>query len=116
MNDDWIKTMFFWSVIGSLAGLLWPLAVAWFKKLSGDLYPIITRRAGPSPIMKAIALIVSGIFIAVVAAAVGFGVFLGDAENRKALQEQGLLAYFLAFNFGFGSASLIEEPLKGNRT
>jgi len=49
------------------------------------------------------------IVIAAVASAVGFFVFLQDAEVREKLQSLGSLAFFAAFSNGFGAASLAEE-------
>ena len=54
----------------------------------------------------------AGLFIAAMVVTLGFAGFLSDDENKKALDAMGLVAYTLAFAYGFGAGQLAEEPLK----
>jgi hypothetical protein len=63
---------------------------------------------------KALGIAIVAIVIACISAAVGFFSFLNNQPNQQQnLMQLGALAYFAAFNYGFTSASLVEEALKG---
>jgi hypothetical protein len=121
--------MFIVSCIGSFAGLFWPLLIAVWKRGSASIYKWIgpearTSFGGEPPtrsrvgyvliewILPGLLFLIAAGVIAVIAAAVGFGVFLQDEKVRKTLQELGFLGYFSAFTYGFSASSLVEEAMK----
>jgi hypothetical protein len=129
MNTDWAREMFIVSCVGSLAGLFWPILIALWKRGSASIYRWIgpeshTHLGGDPPTPSAVRYVfieyifpILGFFLvavisAVIAAAVGFGVFLQDERVRNTLQELGFLGYFSAFTYGFSASSLVEEAMK----
>jgi hypothetical protein len=63
---------------------------------------------------RALGIAIVAVVIASISAAVGFFSFLSNQPNQQeALMKLGALAYFAAFNYGFTSASLVEEAIKG---
>jgi hypothetical protein len=100
--------MYMIAVAGSVFGLLWP----WIVKAWRDTGPTYYVLSAGSSARKYIFWFALTLVIAAALVAVGFATFLGDEENQKELEAAGKAAYFLAFSFGFGTAALIEEPLR----
>lgn len=102
----WMSWMFASVAFGSFSGLFWPAVVKAFRKSTP------TAVAFSDPRMKILRYLGLGVIIALVVSALGFASFLGTPEQQDALRKLGTLAYFTAYTFGFGTASMIEEPLK----
>ncbi len=116
---DWTTEMFFWSVVGAVAGLWYPLLVAvWRKEMSG-LYALGLERTrlsrGARAVLRWLLLGALGVTLGIIIAAVGFGSFLADPARRRELESLGTLAFFTAASYGFSAGSLVAEPLKGGR-
>jgi hypothetical protein len=125
----WTLKMFIFSVVGSLAGILWPILITYYRKHTTDTYKavsgsgarIVKQTPGTkqgmvvslsSSFVSFFVFLVLSIFIAAIASGVGFFAFLQNSDTRTSLQNIGNLGYFSAFSYGFSAASLIEEPLK----
>jgi hypothetical protein len=105
---SWVLSIYVAAVAGSVFGVFWPFIVRLFKaNRPNDLY--VVGGNGPA---RYVVWLVLGVVIGAVVAALGFASFLGTAEAQKALEAQGLVAYFAAFTYGFAAGSLFEEPLK----
>lgn len=139
---DWMLSMFFAAMGGSLASLFWPLLIALWRRqsneitrafgLDGAIGAYASAQDNPGSALfrffyrvfeivllpfvrytgKMIVFLVVAFLIALVSTAIGFATFLQNDETRTALQSTGLLAYFSAFNYGFTAASVVSEPLK----
>ena len=115
--NEWIIQMFIAAVLGSYAGLLWPILVALYRKQSTQIFSMLEIKIMKANnvlliIFKIILFFAVGLVIAIIAAAIGFAAFLQDETTRETLKNLGILAYFSAFTYGFSSASLVEEGLK----
>src|SRR5438874_9227090 len=109
---DWTKTMFAASVLGAIAGLWYPVLIHFWRKGTAALYKLdsASRLARPAQIaLTVLGLFLGGGLLGLIVAAVGFGQFMGDADNakRQTLEGLGVLSYFMAVSFGFSAASLI---------
>lgn len=107
--DAWVLAMYAVSVVGALAGMLWPTLVATFKTGPGLRGVAAYQRFGIGGQMTR--YIVATIAIALVVSALGFLAFTQQAIKDE-LQSLGLLAFFGSFTYGFSAGSAIEEPLK----
>jgi hypothetical protein len=108
-KNEWIAVMYAVAIGGAFIGLLYPSIVAAFiasKPPPRYLDPTWSR------VRQWATYLALGLFLSAVLVTLGFAGFLGDADNQKMLKDAGFVAYTLAFGFGFGSAALIEEPLK----
>ena len=94
--------MFIAAVVGSFAGLVWPLLVRYWQKAAGGLfrYGVGDRLTGVAKFLLLVAIV-----LGVIRAALRFVAFLGDAENRRQLQELGSLAYFSTGTYGFACSN-----------
>lgn len=136
---DWQVQMFVCTVIGSFTGLMWPLLVAIWKKEIAHVYDALglplPGAAEPLPSaerpnlaasilrlfvlpfirlgLRVLTVAVLGIVISLIAAALSFAAFLHDDTVQTTLKTLGLVGYFAAFNYGFSSAAMIGEFLKG---
>lgn len=107
--DGWIAEMFGVAIGGAFVGLLYPSLVKLFRESAP---PLIYVSAALSPGKRWAVYLGVGLVLSAILAALGFVTFLGDEENRQSLKDSGVVAYFAAFTYGFGAASLVEEPLK----
>ena len=109
MNDDaWLISMLFASILGGIAGVVYPMLIAWYKKLQDAMYITVSD----NKILNKIAFVILTVLIATIVVVLGFVAFVGNEQTRQALYDSGMLAYFSAFSSGFTAASFIEEPLK----
>jgi hypothetical protein len=122
---QWLWSMFGVMCAGTFCGLIWPLAIAWWRSQQAELYKWIsppTKYGGVAPssfgkfwvdyLLPFVKFAIVSTFITAVVAALAFGPFLSDGETRKKLYELGWLAYFSAFSAGFAAGSAAEEPMK----
>jgi len=105
---SWVALMYVAAVAGSVFGVFWPFIVRLFRQNAPDDFYVVGG-SGPA---RYVVWLVLGVGIGAVVAALGFASFLGTAAAQKALEDQGLVAYFAAFTYGFAAGSLFEEPLK----
>ncbi len=101
--------MYLVAIGGAFLGLMYPTIIARFKRGPGPRY----RTFGTSSSIGGwVGYLAVGLLISAIVVTLGFGGFLSDENNKKALDAMGLVAYSLAFGFGFGAGQLAEEPLK----
>ena len=107
---SWTLKIWLVAVGGAVFGLLWPYIVAAIRGGPGPKFGIgqFTNSSTGKALVWGLAVLVAS----AVVVSLGFAGFLGDAENRKALEDAGGAAFFLLFTFGFGAAALVEEPLR----
>jgi hypothetical protein len=102
--------MYVIAVAGSVFGLLWPWIVkAWRANAPKPRYYVLGQ---DSKLPQYLFWFGLTLFIAGALVALGFAAFLGDEANQEQLEASGTVAYFLSFTFGFGTAALVEEPLR----
>ena len=108
-TDRFVLYMYLVAIGGAFLGLMYPTIIARFRRGPGPNY----RTFGTSASIGGwVGYLAAGLFISAIVVTLGFGGFLSDEDNKKALDAMGLVAYTLAFGFGFGAGQLAEEPLK----
>jgi hypothetical protein len=108
-TNSFVLYMYLVAIGGAFLGLMYPKIIASFKGGPGPTYHTF---GASSSIGGWVRYLAAGLLISAIVVTLGFGGFLSDADNKKALDAMGLVAYTLAFGFGFGAGQLAEEPLK----
>ena len=115
---NWLWFMFGWSVVGALIAMFWPAFIAIFRTGPSGIriYRAIVvgsiSAATTTGIGNWIRFLAVSVLIAVVVSGLGFVAFIRGEDTQQDLHSLGVLAYFMAFTYGFGAGSAIEEPLE----
>ena len=102
---SWTTKMYAAGVVGSVFAFVWPMLVQRVRE-----QPVAFEDA--SPVVRIVASVAIGAIVGAIVIAVVMAAFLGSNRDEDLLRRAGEIGYILAFGFGFGAGSFVEEPLK----
>jgi hypothetical protein len=112
----WSEKIYVAAIVGGVLAALWPDII----RLVRPTQPVPLTDLLPNRAARLVVLLVAGVIVGVIAAAILFVVFLGSTtriagqrfDQEDALRYAGKASYFLAFTAGFAAMSFLSEPFK----